>query len=83
MYNELGAVYSSLDKFTESLVSYDKSVTIYIKHYGPKNATVGIMYHNIASLLKSVGRHEDAINYYNKSLEIDKDSYGANHKYIA
>ena len=77
------------DFIREYLAQYDKAKSYYesalqlVLKNGERSADVATCYNNIGLVLDAQGKYPDALGYYQKALEIDKEIYGERHPDVA
>ena len=85
IFNDLGVVYSALNKYKVALSYYMKSSSILecaVKNREEKLMQADI-FGNIANTLNSLGNYRNALIYYEKSLSIKEELLLSNHNSIA
>ncbi|WP_224654526.1 tetratricopeptide repeat protein, partial [Escherichia coli] len=66
-YILIGISYKRSDKFQEALEAYSKALQI-SEEFNLHNEK-GIIYHNIGTLNSAMGKNNQAIEYYKKSID--------------
>ena len=60
-----------------------KALDIFIKTYGLDHPKVATIWNNLGLVWYSLGKHEKAIEYYEKALKSDLKTYGPDHLDVA
>lgn len=79
IYNSAGGLYRQLKNYEESNKLFNDAMKIIQENFGHKTLPMATVLNNVALNLKDQGRFEEAMNNYNKALEIRKDLLDENH----
>ncbi len=91
-YNNIGTIYNNQKEYDKALEYLKKSCDIYLLFYQEKHPQIAINYNNIGYVYqcKAEGQgvgdcrfYENAIEYYQMSLQIDKSIFGKKHANVA
>jgi len=74
IYYALGAAYNSDNKNTLAMDAYNNSLNIKMQNYDKNKEDVAKIYEAMGNCSYSARRYEEAVQYYNKLLEIRKES---------
>lgn len=69
-YGNIGSLYRGKENFLKAIDSFQKSIEIKIRKFGPNHQRVAYGYWSIGLTYLIKNEYEKAIVYYNKSLEI-------------
>lgn len=70
--HKLGATLSSLGRYDEALVAFQRALELY--QQSGDESSIGVLWNNIGSVYKNMGRFEDAVAAYQRSLEISNNT---------
>jgi tetratricopeptide (TPR) repeat protein len=79
IYNSAGGLYRQLKNYEESNKLFADAMKIIQENFGHKTLPMATVLNNVALNLKDQGRFEEAMDNYNKALEIRKDLLDENH----
>ncbi|WP_282086181.1 CHAT domain-containing protein [Aquimarina algiphila] len=84
LYNNMGIVYDNMELIDQAQLHYEKSLKISQLLYNQKKRNeLNAVYLNLAVLNSRIGLYNKALPFYNKTIILDKETYGENHPYVA
>lgn len=80
--NNIALVYRELERYDESEKMYRELIEL-IKQLDEKHPELGTVYNNFATCMICQERYEDAMNFFEKALDIRKLNFGDNSPFVA
>jgi len=77
----LGNLYMKMGRHTEQIATYRESLPLTQRLLGPEHWQVGIVSHNLANALESVGQDPEALEHSENAVRIGIATVGAEHNF--
>ena len=82
-YNNIGTECESLGQYDRALEMHHKCREAFEEIYGLEHENTSVSYFDIGAILKKLDWNEEAMEMYQKSLDIDRKIKGDNHIDVA